>query len=109
MGLLFFSQYKVLLFACVNLYGHPLASPKAWHARGNRITFRYGIGQLQQRGCESSRGAEQSVYSVFESYRVSLSACQTHPGSEAMTGDIRYVSPITQTVCKEYSVLRQGK
>lgn len=26
-----------------------------------------------------------------------------------MTGDIRYVSPITQTVCKEYSVLRQGK
>lgn len=46
---------------------------------------------------------------VFESYRVSLSACQKHPGSEAMTGDIRYVSPITQTVCKEYSVLRQGK
>lgn len=55
-----------------------------------------------------SRGA-QSVCSVFESYRVSLSACQKHPGREAMTGDIRYVSPITQTVCKEYSVPRQGK
>lgn len=59
--------------------------------------------------CESSRGAEQSVCSVFESYRVSLSACQKHPGSKAMTGDIRYVSPITQTVCKEYSAPRQGK
>lgn len=57
----------------------------------------------------ANRGAEQSVCSVLRSYWVSLSACQKHPGSEAMTGDIRYVSPITQTVCKEYSVLRQGK
>lgn len=54
-------------------------------------------------------GAEPSVRSAFESYRVSFSACQKHPGSEAMTGDIRYVSPITQTVCKENSVPRQDK
>lgn len=59
--------------------------------------------------CELSRGAEHSVCYVLEKYRVSLSARQKHPGSEAMTGEIRYVSPITQTVCKEPGVLRQGK
>lgn len=56
-----------------------------------------------------SRAGEQSVCSVLEKYRVSLSACPKHPGSEAMTAEIRYVSPITQTVCKERGVLRQGK
>lgn len=54
-----------------------------------------------------SEEPEQSVCSVFESYRVSFSACQKHPGSEAMTDDIRYVSPITRPFVK--STVRAAK
>lgn len=51
----------------------------------------------------------QCLLSLSESYRVRFFAGRNRPGSEATTGDIRYVSPITQAVCTEYSVLCQDK
>lgn len=100
-----FLPYKVTPLCLCEFVRTPLGFSECLASEGNRIKLRSGLVSCSQAVVSWAC----CLLSRSESYRVRFFAARNRPGREAMTGDIRYVSPITQTVCAKHRVPGQDK